>query len=87
MMCKMSVKLYFLGLYIGLIVAPPDTTTLALVNSGLSLTFSSSPTHDDRSLPVSAAGAVRQRITVIVTKKCHSQNHFPGAATYWSSGC
>jgi len=35
---------------------------LALVNSGLSLTFSSSPTQDDKSLLVSAAGAVRQRI-------------------------
>ena len=45
---------------IAIIVTPPDTTTLALVNSGLSLTFSSSPTHDDRSLLVSAVGAVRQ---------------------------
>ena len=45
-----------------IIVTPPDTTTLALVNSGLSLTFSSSPTYDDRSLLVSAAGAVRQRM-------------------------
>ena len=45
-----------------IIVTPPDTTTLALVNSGLSLTFSSSPTHDDRLLLVSAAGAVRQRM-------------------------
>lgn len=41
---------------------PPDTTTLALVNSGLSLTFSSSPTHIDRSLLVSTDGAARYNV-------------------------
>jgi len=39
---------------------PPDTTTFALVNSGLSLTFSSSPTHADKSLLVSTDGAANE---------------------------
>ena len=46
--------------YTVLTTVPPDTTTFALVNSGLSLTLSSSPTHADKSLLVSTDGAANE---------------------------